>query len=295
MSKIYDSGDDLIGDCPELSRGFLAINITNNTPEALEFNNDLINNNETGNWLIEEKVISKGLPGKYCLIFFNTKNKNLKELLLGKVNSVREVEDRQRFVISVEEKWDLIGQTEKSFSNFFKSDIFSNFSSNPVCVWLNILDGLKNDTDALEDDLFNILDGQEQDKNTTEKSQLIMGRLGQGDFREKVLEVWGGKCAVTGSDLKEVLRASHIKPWKDSNDEERLNPYNGIPLAATFDALFDRGLISFNDNGDIKISRYLSKKNQKSLGINKEDKVEGGFFEENIPFLEHHRNNIFKK
>ncbi len=152
----------------------------------------------------------------------------------------------------------------------------------------------------LENDLINIIKEQikiDQDniENITERSQTIMTRLGQGDFREKVLEVWGGKCAVTGSDLKEVLRASHIKPWKDSNDEERLNPYNGIPLAATFDALFDRGLISFNDNGDIKISRYLSKKNQKSLGINKEDKVEGGFFEENIPFLEHHRNNIFKK
>jgi len=62
------------------------------------------------------------------------------------------------------------------------------------------------------------------------------------------------------------LRASHIKPWRTSNDRERLNPENGLPLIATLDALFDKNLVSFDDNGLILISKMLEG-NLKSLGI----------------------------
>ena len=57
------------------------------------------------------------------------------------------------------------------------------------------------------------------------------------------MEYWDSKCAVTGLAIPELLKASHIKPWKDSTDEERLDIFNGLLLAPHLDAAFDRGFI----------------------------------------------------
>ncbi|WP_247233346.1 HNH endonuclease [Telluribacter sp. SYSU D00476] len=104
--------------------------------------------------------------------------------------------------------------------------------------------------------------------NETERSGLITSRVGQGWYREQLLQRWEGKCAITGCSVKEVLIASHIIPWAESSDQERLDPENGILLSPTLDALFDRHLISFDDEGKIIISRKLSDKDLVQLGIN---------------------------
>lgn len=75
--------------------------------------------------------------------------------------------------------------------------------------------------------------------NATEVERLVKQRIGQEIFRQALMDYWGGACAVTGIDLPEVLRASHAKPWAVcENDEERLNVFNGLLLAAHPDALF---------------------------------------------------------
>lgn len=88
----------------------------------------------------------------------------------------------------------------------------------------------------------------------TEKAAMTQCRLGQGTFRDRVLARWEGKCAVTGVDLPDLIRAPHIKPWRACNDDERLDGNNGLPLVANLDALFDRGWISFGDRGGVLIS-----------------------------------------
>lgn len=98
----------------------------------------------------------------------------------------------------------------------------------------------------------------------TERLQLQKARLGQGDFRGKLEAKWGG-CCVTGCNIREVLRASHIKPWKDCNNAERLDGDNGLLLVANIDALFDRGLISFGPDGSIIRSESLSEDDLKML------------------------------
>ena len=103
--------------------------------------------------------------------------------------------------------------------------------------------------------------------NATTKERLIDARIGQGVFREQVLALWDRRCAVTGATTPDALRASHIKPWRKSNDEERLNPHNGLPLVANMDALFDAGLISFKGDGQLLVSSLLPTKEQKKLGI----------------------------
>ena len=95
----------------------------------------------------------------------------------------------------------------------------------------------------------------------TTKDALISARVGQGMFRSQVLQLWNNRCCVTGSTTIDAIRASHIKPWRNSTDEERLNPYNGLPLVASLDALFDAGLISFESSGALIVSPLLSEKN----------------------------------
>jgi putative restriction endonuclease len=82
----------------------------------------------------------------------------------------------------------------------------------------------------------------------TQRVQLVKARVGQGLFRSLVL-LQHPVCRVTGVSDKRLLRASHIKPWKDSNNYERLDGNNGIMLSPHVDALFDQGLMSFEDTG----------------------------------------------
>lgn len=101
--------------------------------------------------------------------------------------------------------------------------------------------------------------------SATERQAMVMARIGQGRFRDDVLELWGHRCAVTQCAVKGVLRASHIKPWRDCRPKERLDKYNGIPLVATLDALFDRHLISFTASGRMLVSSELSRGECKQL------------------------------
>ena len=101
----------------------------------------------------------------------------------------------------------------------------------------------------------------------TDREAIIKARLGQGRFRTGVLAVWGG-CAVTGCAEPAVLRASHIKPWRLSDNRERLDPFNGLMLTANLDALFDAGLVGFSDTGGILLSPRIAGPDLSILGVN---------------------------
>ena len=105
---------------------------------------------------------------------------------------------------------------------------------------------------ALAQDL-NGLRGR-RDLKPTERKQLVDARLGQGRFRRNVERLWDARCSVSGCAIRETLRASHIKPWKPSSDTERLDGENGLLLTADLDALFDKGLISFTDAGEMLVA-----------------------------------------
>lgn len=103
--------------------------------------------------------------------------------------------------------------------------------------------------------------------NATSREALVQARLGQGKFRQDLMSIWGGACAVSGCTTTEVLRASHIIPWRDSTNRQKLDPNNGLLLSANLDALFDRGLISFVDTGEMIISNSIPKNEREMLGL----------------------------
>lgn len=106
-----------------------------------------------------------------------------------------------------------------------------------------------------------------RDIEETTRLSLIEARLGQGRFREDLLRIHGGRCVLTGCGVSEILRASHIRPWCESNNKERLDPDNGLLLAAHADALFDRYLISFDDEGRLQTSGLLTRAELACLGL----------------------------
>lgn len=122
----------------------------------------------------------------------------------------------------------------------------------------------------------------------TTKMALVDARLGQGKFRDQLLLVWAGKCAVTKCAQKAVLRASHIKPWRDSSNVERLDRYNGLLLSPNLDAAFDCGLVSFADSGEILFNPGFSEKDRGPLGLLPGLKLVC-VFEQNRPYLAIHR------
>ncbi len=102
----------------------------------------------------------------------------------------------------------------------------------------------------------------------TEVERLVRQRVGQQKFREAMLDYWGRACAVTGLALPEVLRASHAKPWSEcESNAERLDVFNGFLLVANLDALFDRFLISFDDEGRLLVSSRIKHAELVCLGL----------------------------
>ena len=128
---------------------------------------------------------------------------------------------------------------------------------------------------------------------STERRALVLSRVGQGQFRDSLIDFWGGRCAVTGLDIPLLLRASHIKPWRDSDNCERLDPYNGLLLSPAYDATFDSGLISFEEDGRAMLSAELTHPRVERLGIRPSARIEG-LQERHQEYLGHHRRNVFK-
>ena len=127
----------------------------------------------------------------------------------------------------------------------------------------------------------------------TTRAALVDARLGQGRFRDQVLAMWDRRCCVTGSTTLEAIRASHIKPWRDSTDAERVDPANGLPLIATIDCLFDVGLITFDAEGGLLVASELGTEEAARLGLAGHGLVRAphGRME---AFLRHHREAIFR-
>lgn len=79
-------------------------------------------------------------------------------------------------------------------------------------------------------------------------------RTTQAEFRRSLDNAWSERCCVTGLGVREMLRASHIKPWRACNHAERQDPANGLLLSVAYDAAFDSNLISFDDDGTILLA-----------------------------------------
>ena len=142
---------------------------------------------------------------------------------------------------------------------------------------------------------------EEEEKNirndntltVTEKETIIKSRRGQGTYRKKLIDKYNSTCIITQVNIPQVLVASHIKPWAICNNDERIDVNNGLLLSATYDRLFDSGLITFDNSGKMKISTLISKENAKKLEIKTGKKCDIKYCREMETYLNYHNSNIF--
>jgi predicted restriction endonuclease len=142
--------------------------------------------------------------------------------------------------------------------------------------------------DGKEEDLFMEM-MTDPDVEETEKERRVNSRIGQASFRESIIQFWDGKCCVTGSE--KLLVASHIKPWNESTNTERMDPYNGLLLSPVYDKAFDRGLITFSDSGEICISDDF-REDAHHLGVSEDDTIKE-ISSRHVDYLRYHWKNIF--
>lgn len=124
------------------------------------------------------------------------------------------------------------------------------------------------------------------------REAVVKQRVNQGEFRKILLKKYDS-CCLCGVKNTQLLVASHIMPWSVSDKKQRLNPNNGFLMCPDHDKLFDKGYISFNDDGRIIISSELNDADKFYMNIDDSMSIE--LSEENKFFLNYHRNNIFKE
>jgi len=127
------------------------------------------------------------------------------------------------------------------------------------------------------------------DRAVTTKSRGIAQRL----FRGNLLRLWQGSCAVTSVREPRVLRSSHIKPWANSNVQEKVDHFNGLLLVPNLDTLFNEGLISFRDDGRMLVSPDWRADDQRRMHITPDLHLRT-VHPESWPYLEFHRDVMFE-
>lgn len=169
---------------------------------------------------------------------------------------------------------------DKDISNFrsalnkFICFLGSSYASG---VWRKVYEGIENDPNL----------------SATEKEAMIWSRRGQSLFRRRLIDYWGG-CAISECKNEGLLVASHIKPWKDSTSDERLDLFNGLLLLPNYDRLFDEGYMTFTPEGKALYSKLLSVEDKILLGLTDGlslRRVEDG----HKKYLEYHNEHCFRR
>ena len=130
---------------------------------------------------------------------------------------------------------------------------------------------------------------------TTEADRVVVARVGQAMFRASLLDYWQGRWCITGLEVPELLRASHIKPWAScERDDERLDVFNGLLLAPHLDAMFDSGWMTVAIDGEVHVAKALDPFARAALGVDRALKLHG-IRPAHERYLEYHNRYVFRK
>lgn len=135
---------------------------------------------------------------------------------------------------------------------------------------------------------------EETKKEKEKKSEISRAREGQGKYREQLLEQCRF-CPFTMVADERLLIASHIKPWAASDENEKVDPYNGYILTPLYDKLFDRGFITFTENRHMILSEFISPYTWKQLGLKNNTFIKAlPMDDKRIEYLGFHHEAVFK-
>lgn len=226
-----------------------------------------------GNQAIREALYNKA---KENIQLYNTAENSFTDIYTG-IYRKKFLTKEQLTNFSIEEIKKYI---EANLEEFIKCDL------NPLC------DGLRSKQQIdLETQLLDIIHNDMFDEiEETEKLTYIKARIGHSKLREVLIKK-DGCCKICGLSDERFLIASHIKPWSKSNNQERLDLNNVLLLCPHHDAAFDKGYITFDESGIIRISSELSIETRLLLNLNSEKKIE--LTEKQKEYIRWHEESIF--
>lgn len=218
------------------------------------------------------------------------------------------VEHYKRAVKAISKDMLILGVINKSLMemSLLELDIaINNINVNPEFVAKNIKGNRMYGTGLSRYRYFLMINGNVDDVineddlignvPNTMKEIIVKARIGQGLYRSKLMKKYDSKCMVTGINHPKLLVASHIKPWSVCSNVERIDENNGLLLSSNIDKLFDCGLITFKDDGEMKVSKFVGSNNEHILNIFDGLKVNLKASIELLRYLEYHRDILFVK
>jgi len=223
--------------------------------------------------LYARKLVAKGLPNHIAL-YSLLEHQNDERIKL--------VENKRTLLTITDPKIDKVVETFEIPKDFFNQEELLTYPKAET-------DFRTRKSEACE------ADSENSELDDTERDTIIRSRITQGKFRTDLLAKYSHKCILCEVQEKELLRASHIKPWSASklSPTERNDVENGFLLCTWHDALFDKGYISFDDDGSVIISAELENNNFSLLNIDVTQKIK--LSHRNKTYLKHHREANAKK
>ncbi|MDN7586631.1 HNH endonuclease [Burkholderia seminalis] len=243
-------------DIPNLRTPFLAINLSNPKPESRETNDKLFPKRQTGHWPLTKAVLEHGIEGQTIVLFYSDKGGS--RVYVGTCVSKRETgqtkDGKPRYTLTVARPWRSEGHVNVSFSKFFEG---FRKSANPTVVWANMKGYISPRGEEVDREAA---DG-ERDHQDGEGGYDVLGmfsqRVGHDVFVQRVVDVWGRRCALTDLKAPRLVQACHIVPWRDATPEERTSAHNGLMLCAHLHALFDSHLLGFDTDGHLLLAHGI--------------------------------------
>lgn len=247
-------------------RGFVAIGTEKNE----DWNRKLYAKHASGDWEIGDEKVKEG-DAFFLILPHPEGKKGYRELHVGKVDRVEKAPDRPgRFRIYVKKSFSTLAPITNGVSNFL--GVKGTSPKALLQVWGKELNQLRTRKGLADTRSSLAIDAPVAEGAMVQR--LTWLRDNHIAFRDPVRAHWKSKCAVTSAGCDGLLVASHIKPWRLSSPKQKTDLNNGLLLSTALDALFDRGLISFSNDGMMLLSSLLSVETAKIFGVNKKLKLD---------------------
>lgn len=247
-------------------RGFVAIG----TKQNEDWNRKLYAKHASGDWEISDEKVKEG-DAFFLILPHPEGTRGYRELHVGKVDRVEKAPDLPgRFRIYVKKSFSTLAPITDGVWNFL--GVKGTSPKALLQVWGKELNKLRTRKESANAKSSLPIDASAAEGAMVQR--LTWLRDNHSAFREPVRAHWKNKCAVTSAGCDGLLVASHIKPWRLSSPKQKTDLNNGLLLSTALDALFDRGLISFSNDGTMLLSSLLSIETAKIFGVNKKLKLD---------------------
>jgi len=238
-------------DIEDLSTPFLAINVSNRTREQRQRNDEFLQTNQTGYWLVPKLAFEQGIEGRTIILFHSTQ-KGSSNIYVGTCvsssESGRTKNNLPRYTLTAKNPWKCVGVTEVTFTEMFRG---FTMSANPTVVWADI----ERYTSPRGEEW---IDGDcSDDSGGYNKPVETSQRVGHAIFVQRLMTVWKGRCALTGLKAPRLVQACHIVPWSEATPSERVSKDNGLLLCAHLHALLDSHLLGFDEDGRLLLDNSM--------------------------------------